>query len=223
MTFWELIEKGGVVMYPIFLFSIVGVVVFFERLWSLQRRFVVPPGFVRALRNVVQRGDLATAETMAAENGSAFANVAAAGVRHHADGRARMKEAMEERGQVEVAQLGKLVDVCGTVAAVEPLMGLLGTVFGMIKLFKDVAQTVDPAIPDLARGIWEALITTAAGLSVAIPVYVGYRYLLSRVDSLAAELEAESIQLLDVLAPPAGQRAPEPERPTAAPAPEGAR
>lgn len=220
MTFWELMDKGGVVMYPIFFFSVVGIVVFIERLWSLQRRFVVPPGFVRALRNTVKRGDLANAETLAAESGTAFANVATAGIRHYPDGRSRMKEAMEERGQVEVAQLSKLVDVCGTVAAIEPLMGLLGTVFGMIKLFKDVADKVDPAIPDLARGIWEALITTAAGLSIAIPVYIGYRYLMGRVDNLAAQLEAEALELLDVLSPPAGRPSTEP---VAAPSAEGAR
>lgn len=214
MTLSELLEKGGALMYPILLACAVAIVAFIERLWTLQRRNVVPQGFVRALKNLVRRGELGTAETLCAENGSAFANVASAGIRHRSGGRAGMKEAMEETGQIETARLGRFVGVTGTVAAIAPLLGLLGTVTGMIKVFKDIAEQADPQIAILARGIWEALLTTGAGLTVAIPAYLGYRYLLSRVDALATEMEEQALELLDVVtgqapAPAEGER---PER-----------
>lgn len=199
MTLYELLEKGGALMYPILIASVVAIVTFIERLWSLQRRLVVPQGFVRALRNLVQRGELGTAETLCAENGSAFAIIAASGLRHRGAGRAGMKEAMEETGQLEASRLGRFVGLTGTVATISPLLGLLGTVTGMIKVFKDVAQQADPQINVLARGIWEALLTTGAGLTVAIPSYLGYRYLLSRVDLLATEMEEQALELLDVV------------------------
>ena len=210
MDLYDLMEKGGVLMYPILLASIVSAVAFFERLWSLQRRLVIPQGFVRALRNLVRRGDLGTAETLCAENGSAFAIVSAAGIRHRLGGRARMKEAMEEAGRVETAKIGRFVGITGTMATITPLLGLLGTVTGMIQVFKDVADKADPEIGVLAGGIWEALLTTGAGLTVAIPSYLGYRYLLSRVDRLSTEMEEEGVALLDAASLP-GVGAPGPD------------
>ena len=199
MTLYEMMEKGGVLMYPILLASLISLVAFFERLWWLQRRYVIPQGFVRALRNLVTRDDLGTAETLCAENGSAFAKVAASGIRHHRAGRPRMKEAMEETGRMETARIGRFVGITGVVATITPLLGLLGTVTGMIQVFRDVASKQNPEIGVFAGGIWEALLTTGAGLSVAIPSYLGYRYLLSRVDLLANAMEEESVSLLDAV------------------------
>ncbi len=199
MDIYELMEKGGALMIPILLASVIAAMAFFERTWSLQRRSVVPGGFIRALRNLIGRRDLDTAETLCAENGSSFAHVVQAALRHRGGGRALMKEAMEEAGQLETVRLGRFVGITGTVATISPLLGLLGTVTGMIKVFKDVAELSDPQINVLARGIWEALLTTGAGLTVAIPSFLGYRYLLSRVDLLATEMEEQALEMLDAI------------------------
>ena len=113
---------------------------------------------------------------------------------------------MEDMGRRQMQRLERYVGAVGALASVTPLMGLLGTVLGMIAVFQGVVEEagaegmVDPTA--LAGGIWEALVTTAAGLGVAIPLYLGYRYLLGRLDSLAVEMEEASSNLLDALAPP---------------------
>ena len=199
-----MMDKGGALMYPILAAFFVAALTFLVRVWFLQRRFVLPAGFVRALRNLVERRRLADAETFCARNGSAFARIAGTALRVQGQGRDRMKTAMEELGQLEVARMSRFVNVVGTVATIAPLLGLLGTVTGMIKVFKDVAQQTDPQIGVLARGIWEALLTTGAGLSVAIPSYVAYRYLLSRIDILSAEMEEQALIFLDEMPEGAG-------------------
>lgn len=186
-------------MYPIMLAGAAAVFVFVERSWALQRRFIAPDGLVRALTSLVQRGDFATAETTAVENDTPFARVAVVGLRARLGGRAAIKEAMEETGQIEASRLTRLVGVAGTVATVTPLLGLLGTVLGMIQVFQDVAEQIDPQIGVLARGIWQALLTTGAGLTVAIPSFLAYRFLLGRAERLSVEMEERSLTLLELI------------------------
>ncbi len=209
MSLWELMDKGGALMVPILVAFFVASTTFLVRVWFLQRRLVLPDGFLRALKNLLARGRAADAETLCAENGSAIAKVVGAGLRLRDQGRERMKTAMEELGRLQVARLSRFVNVVGTVATIAPLLGLLGTVTGMIKVFKDVAQQADPQIGVLARGIWEALLTTGAGLTVAIPSYIAYRYLLSRVEHMSAEMEEQALEVLD--ATPARAASPEAE------------
>jgi biopolymer transport protein ExbB len=125
-------------------------------------------------------------------------------------GRDELKSLVEDVGKRELARMERFIEAMGTTASVEPLLGLLGTVTGMIQVFQKVVVTsrqgaVDPG--QLANGIWQALITTAAGLSVAIVAFVGYRYLLSRTGRHALEMEEGALKLVDVLAPPQGRDA----------------
>jgi biopolymer transport protein ExbB len=202
----EFLEKGGVIMIPIIAFSVVALAIFLERLLALRSVKVVPRDFLALVRKKIDAGLPSEALALCEGNASALAAVLASGVRRAGRTRQVVKEAFEEVGRIEVTHLGKYVELLGTIAAVTPLLGLLGTVVGMIDVFRavvaDVGQTAGAVNPaSLAGGIWAALLTTAAGLSVAIPTYLGYRYLLSRVDSLSIEMEEVSLDLLDVLAP----------------------
>ena len=201
----DLLKQGGVLMIPIGAFSLVALAVFVERLWALQSRRVMPKEFLQLLRRKVSEGRTGEALTLCEGNDSAASMVVASGLRHAGRPRAVIKEAFEEVGRIEVTHLNRFVEVMGTIAATAPLLGLLGTVVGMIDVFRTVVSeagagggAVNPA--SLAGGIWAALLTTAAGLSVAIPVFLGYKYLLSRVDGLAIEMEELSLDLLDLLA-----------------------
>lgn len=198
-----LFVRGGPVMYPIVAGSVVALALFMERIWALRRERVLPMGFRERLRSLVRNGKVSEAEVLCQENASPLANVVAAGLRRAGGTRDQIKEAVIEVGRREVVYLDRFVDLLGTIAAVEPLMGLLGTVTGLIRAFQRVEAlagrggAVNPSA--LAGGIWEALITTAAGLMIGIPAYIGYRYLQSRVDHVVVEIEEESLEIADLL------------------------
>lgn len=198
------LKQGGVLMIPIAAFSVVALGVFLERLWALRPGVVIPRDFLGLIRRKVTEDKAGEALTLCEGNRSAASAVVASGLRHAGRARDVIKEAFEEVGRLEVTHLSRFVEVLGTIAAVTPLLGLLGTVVGMIEVFRTVvaeagtaAGPVNPA--SLANGIWAALLTTAAGLSVAIPAFLGYKYLLSRVDRLAIEMEEVCLDLLDLL------------------------
>lgn len=199
-----LFVKGGVVMYPILAGSVLALALFLERLWSLRREKVIPPDFRSRVRALVRAGKLSEAEVLCQENASSLAIIIGTGLKEAGKTRAEIKEAVTDVGRREVTHLERFVDFLGTIAAVEPLMGLLGTVTGLIRAFQRVeAQAakgggVNPG--DLAGGIWEALITTAAGLVVAIPAYLGYRYLQARISTLIVEMEEDSLDVADLIA-----------------------
>lgn len=199
-----LFVQGGPVMYPIALGSVVALALFLERSWALRRESVVPAAFRSRIRGLVREGKLSEAEVLCQENRSALAELIGAALKDAGKPRAQIKETVTEVGRREVAHLEKHIEFLGTVAAVEPLMGLLGTVTGLIRAFQRVEGLAQQGggvnAGALAAGIWEALITTAAGLVVAIPAYLGYRYLLGRVTGLVVELEEDSLEISGIIA-----------------------
>ncbi|MCH9679971.1 MAG: MotA/TolQ/ExbB proton channel family protein [Deltaproteobacteria bacterium] len=202
MDLAELFEQGGPLMWVILVVSVVGVAVFLERLWSLQRAKVLPRAFVDRIRAMVTKGKTSEALLLCEENGSSVALLMAAALRSfgHGKDRAQTKESVEEVGNREVAQLDRNVEVVGTVASASPLIGLLGTVIGMIQVFKGFVETYPQVRPDaFAQGIWQALITTAAGLTVAIPMLVAYKFLQGRNDRIIVAMEEDAMGIVDLL------------------------
>ena len=200
MSFLDFFDKGGPLMYAVALASVVAITVFFERIWALSTRRVLPEPLVRTLLKLIREGAFDQAETACLKSQSAFAQIAFVALRHRGRPRTVLKEVTDEKGAAEVARLERGVGIVGTMATIAPLLGLLGTVTGMIQVFKKISQEADPQIDVLAGGIWEALVSTGAGLTVAIPCYVGYRFLLGRVDSAALQLEEATIEVVDALA-----------------------
>jgi len=191
-------------MWAILAASIVGVGIFFERLWSTQRSRVLPRAFVDRIRALVAKGKPSEALLLCEENGSSVALVIAASLRafEHSTTRADIKEAVEEVGAREIAHMDRNVEIVGTVATISPLLGLLGTVVGMIQVFRNfVTAYASGAVgPDtFAQGIWQALITTAYGLAVAIPMLLLYRALLDRTNKLVMEMEEDAMAIVNML------------------------
>lgn len=191
-------------MWAILAASVVGVAVFLERLWSLQRGRILPRAFVDRIRGMVSKGKTSEAQLLCEENGSSIALIMAGALRAFEGGksRAQIKEAVEEVGNREVAQLDRNVEIVGTVASVSPLMGLLGTVIGMIQVFQNFVTAYESGIvgPDtFAQGIWQALITTAFGLTVAIPMLMAYKFLQGRNDRLVVAMEEDAMGIVDLL------------------------
>jgi len=194
----DLIIKGGIVMYPIILCSIIALGVFIERLWILRKKAVIPVALVLYVEDMLKKKKIPAALEACEKSDSSIAKIFLAGLKNSGKGMWLVKEAIEERGSRESVILEKNVGMLSTIANLSPLLGLLGTVSGMIKTFKVVSHgSGNPAL--LAGGIAEALITTAAGLCVAIPVLVGYRMLKSKTESLIFEMEESSVRLIEIM------------------------
>lgn len=197
-------EKGGPLMWAILAAAVVGLFVFLERLYSLQRPKIIPRAFVDRIRAMVAKGRTSEALLLCEENGSSIARMMAASLRAYGDGKGRadIKEAVEEVGGREVAHLDKNVEIIATMSSISPLLGLLGTVVGMIQVFQTFVEAYQAgrATPDVfADGIWTALITTAYGLMVAIPLLVLYKFIQGRNDRLVVEMEEDAMGIVDLL------------------------
>ncbi|MEJ2726355.1 MAG: MotA/TolQ/ExbB proton channel family protein [Deltaproteobacteria bacterium] len=195
----DFIAKGGFFIYPIVLCSIIALAVFLERLWVLQRKHVIPSELIRKVEDLLKKQKLSDAIFLCQADPSSIARVFFAGLKNAGRGMWLVKESIEERGGREAAVLEKRVGILSTIANLAPLLGLLGTVSGMIKTFNVISvQGVGNPAP-LAGGIAEALITTAAGLSVAIPTLVCYRIVRDKAESLIFEMEENSIKIIEIM------------------------
>lgn len=195
----DLFSRGGPVMYAIAAASVLGLAVFIERQFALVRSNVLPAEFCERITALIKAGKVHEAMGRCAESESSIARVLLAVLRHADEPLPVVKEAAEEVGRREAARLEKYVGALGTVATVSPLLGLLGTVTGMIGVFQRVSDSGVGDPLQMASGIWEALITTAFGLGVGIPALIAHRYTLSRVDALVLELEEEAMAVLDLV------------------------
>ncbi|MEO7385875.1 MAG: MotA/TolQ/ExbB proton channel family protein [Gammaproteobacteria bacterium] len=195
----EIVIAGGWVMLPIMLCSVVAVAITLERLWTLQPSRVVPRDLSRQVWDWVSTNQLNHQHIQDLRTNSPLGQVLAAGLVSRQQDRSIMKDAVEDTGRHVVHELERYLNTLGSIAAVSPLLGLLGTVTGMIRSFAALTTNgaSDPAT--LAGGISEALITTAAGLMVAIPALIAYRYLRGRVDALVIQMEKEAIAMVEAL------------------------
>lgn len=195
----EIVQAGGWLMLPIIAGSVVAVAIILERLWTLQQRRVVPPDVTAQVWDWVQQGQLDPQHVQQLAQSSPLGQVLATGLSYRHAPREVLKEAIEDSGRHVVHDLERYLNTLGTIAAISPLLGLLGTVSGMIRAFTAITtQGVgDPTV--LAGGISEALITTAAGLAVAIPALIAHRYLRGRIDALVVQIEKESIRFVEAL------------------------
>lgn len=201
----EFLSKGGVLMIPIGASSIIGLALFLERLWSLQRTKILPARFLEIVSRLLQERRYAEAEALCMQHNNPMASILGAGIRYAGRDRELIKEVMEETGRREIFFMERFSNVLGSISTITPLMGLLGTVVGLIQMFRRLVGGGEAAAQSmvdvslLAGGIWQALITTAAGLSVAIPIFLAYRYVLSRVDRYAVEIEDVSLKAIELL------------------------
>lgn len=195
----EIVRSGGWLMLPIIICSVVSVAIILERIWTLQPGRVLPKNLTRKVWTWVSNNQLEPVHIKSLQDGSPLGEILAVGLTNRHNGREIMKESIEDAGRHVVHDMERYLNTLGTIAAISPLLGLLGTVIGMVKVFAAITAhgVGDPAV--LAGGISEALITTAAGLSVAIPSLIGYRYLRGKVDALVVQMEKEAVTLTEAL------------------------
>lgn len=195
----ELIKAGGWVMAPIIALAILALAIILERFWSLRRQEVLPPGLGEEVRDWARGRELDPKHIDILRRNSPLGELLAAGldVRHRP--REIIKERIEDVGRHVAHRMERFLNTLGTIAAVAPLLGLLGTVFGMIEMFLDILTAGVGDANRLAGGIGQALISTAAGLCVAIPAVIFHRYLRGRITGYVVEMEQQATALLDAL------------------------
>jgi len=192
--------KGGLLMWPILLCSIITIAIVIERYFVLRQASVNVPRFMIQIRELMKKGDIVEAINYCSEINSPIANIVRKGLSKYQFGMERIKESIESAGKQEIYKLEKGLSVLATISGVAPLLGFLGTVTGMISAFMRIESLGGNASPsDLAGGIWEALLTTAFGLSVGIIAYLFYNYFVTRINKLISEMEITSTDFIDVL------------------------
>jgi len=195
----EIIYAGGWVMAPIILCSILALTIIGERFWALRRNNVIPPGVGQQVEDWAARHELDRRHIDQLRTGSAMGRVLAAALVNRNRSRDLIKEAVEDTGRHVVHELERFLNTLGTIAGISPLLGLLGTVLGMIKVFSTILTQGVGNANQLAGGIAEALITTAAGLTVAIPSFFFYRYFKGRVAAYVVAMEEQAINLIEAI------------------------
>jgi len=196
---WLFIQKGGVFMYPIILCSVVSLAIVFEKLWVLRKSRIMPDGLPESIEELIKEGRISEASALCYRENTAFSRIALKAIRNANQDRELLREVVEESGKLEVKEMEKYLEGMSTIASVSTLLGLLGTISGMIKIFSVISleKVVNPA--NLAGGISEALYTTAAGLTVAIPTVVLYKYFYSRTRKFATEMEQGIFNIVKLL------------------------
>jgi len=195
----EIILAGGWLMAPILLCSTLSVAIIIERFWTLRKSKVTPKGLGDMVETWAARDELDSRHINQLKTGSPLGRIFAAAMANRKRSRDILKEAVEDTGRQVVHDLERFLNTLGTIAGISPLLGLLGTVIGMIKVFSAIMISGVGNANVLAGGISQALITTAAGLTVAIPSYFFYRYFSGRVSELVLSMEEQAIHLIDCI------------------------
>ena len=213
MTFLQLILRGGWFMLPIVLCSLGAVALILERMIALRKKTIIPPGFLEGLSRI-GLGDRQAAMDYCRKSNTPVGRVIAVGIRKLPQGEEAVERAIEDAGANEVAKLRRNLRSLYSISVVAPMLGLVGTVSGMIAAFQVAARGGMGKAELLAGGIYEALITTLGGLSVAIPVLISYYYFLGKIDRIVAEMNDVSERFLEEQVLPAAQKikpAPQPQ------------
>jgi len=198
----EIIRKAGIFVYPILLCSIVGLSIFLQKMWILRTNRILPDIFLDRLYAYLSKNKFSEALNLSTLNNSSIARIAYAALQKNGSPKEQIKESMEGAGRREAGELSRYIEGLATISNVSTLLGLLGTISGMIKIFSVISENtiVDPS--SLAGGISEALYTTAFGLLVAIPAFIAYKYLVGRSDEFVNELEDESKRIMEEMSMP---------------------
>lgn len=196
---FEIMLAGGWLMLPILFCSVIALAIVIERLWALRKSRVIPQDLVTEIWVKIKEKKLTARNLTEIQEASSLGRVLVAGLTNMSRGRDQMKEAIEDAGRHEMHRLERYLNTLGTVASISPMLGLLGTVTGMIKVFTAISAVGVGNAGALSTGISEALLTTAFGLAVAIPALLAFRYLRGRVDGLVVYMEQEALKMIDII------------------------
>mgnify|MGYP000158953703 FL=1 len=195
---WEIIQAAGWPIWPLILTSIIGVAIILERFWSLRKSQIIPDGLIVEIKTMIKQNNLDNNKVNILKNSSPLGDLLAVAIAKRKDSVEVIKSALDERAGIIVHNLERYLGVLVTIATVAPLLGLFGTIIGMVELFSSFTSSGhDVAV--FARGISIALYNTAGGIVVAVPAMIAYRFFRSKIDNYLNEMEHYAIQIVEIL------------------------
>ena len=195
---WEIIQAAGWPIWPLILTSIIGVAIILERFWSLRKSQIIPDGLIVEIKTMIKQNNLDDNKVNILKNSSPLGDLLAVAIAKRKDSVDVIKSALDERAGIIVHNLERYLGVLVTIATVAPLLGLFGTIIGMVELFSSFTSSGhDVAV--FARGISIALYNTAGGIVVAVPAMIAYRFFRSKIDNYLNEMEHHAIQIVEIL------------------------
>lgn len=202
LSFLDLIIKGGPIMIPIGILSIAALYLFFERLFYINRAARMDQNFMNTIKDSIHRGNIDAASALCKSTNTALSKMVYKGVKRLGAPIQDIERSIESAGKVEISNMEKNVAILGTIAAIAPMFGFLGTIFGVIKIFYNIALADNISIGLIAGGLYEKMITSAAGLLIGIMAYVFHHILLMKIDRTIAKMEAEAVEFIDIIQEP---------------------
>ncbi|MDC0475676.1 MotA/TolQ/ExbB proton channel family protein [Methylophilaceae bacterium] len=195
---WEIIQAAGWPIWPLILTSIIGVAIILERFWSLRKSQIIPDGLMIEIKTMIKQNNLDDNKVNILKNSSPLGDILSVAIAKRKDSIEGIKSALDERAGFIVHNLERYLGVLVTIATVAPLLGLFGTIIGMVELFSSFTSSGhDVAV--FARGISIALYNTAGGIVVAVPAMIAYRFFRSKIDNYLNEMEHYAIQIVEIL------------------------
>jgi biopolymer transport protein ExbB len=202
LRFGDLLVKGGVIMIPIGLLAVLGLVIFFERYFTIRKASKNESNLLIQVRSSIHTGNLESAIAICRNNNSPLGRMLQKGLLRIGRPIKDIEGAIENIGKLEVAKLEKNINILGIIAGVAPMFGFLGTIYGVIKIFYDIAQSGNLSIGVISGGLYVKMVTAAAGLFVGMVAYICYHILNMMVDKVILSLETEAIEFIDLLEEP---------------------
>ncbi|MBC6612898.1 MotA/TolQ/ExbB proton channel family protein [Hymenobacter sp. BT507] len=199
LSLLDLILKGGWIMVPIFLLSFVSIYIMIERYITIRRAATMPSGFMGSIKSLMVRGDLQGAKMLCAQTPSPLARMIEKGIRRIGLPLQEIEASVENVGKIEVARLEKGIGVLGIIAGIAPMLGFVGTIIGVIKIFYSISTTGDFGIAQISGGLYTKMVTSAAGLIVGIIAHIGYHWLSIMVENLVVRMENSAVEFMDIL------------------------
>jgi len=202
INLWSLLNKGGWIMYPLYLLLAAAIFVFFERLIAIRKASRIDPNFMNIVRDNIITGNVTAARNLARNTDNPVARIIDKGIQRIGKPIDAIEKSMENVGRLEMYKMERNLNILSLIAGIAPMFGFLGTIIGMITLFYEINSTGNFELGTIAGGIYVKMITSATGLIIGVIAYVGYNYLSTQVDKTANKMEASSSEFIDVLQEP---------------------
>jgi biopolymer transport protein ExbB len=202
ISMWRLLEKGGFIMYPLYLLLVAAIFVFVERLIAIRKAARIDDNFMRIIRDNIVTGNVSAARSLTKNTNNPVARMIDKGIQRIGKPIDAIEKSMENVGKLEMYQMEKNLSILSLIAGIAPMFGFLGTIVGMVQLFYGIASTGEYTLNTIAGGIYTKMITSATGLIIGLIAYVGHNYLSTQIDKTANKMEMASAEFIDILQEP---------------------
>lgn len=202
ISMWDLLQKGGAIMYPLYLLLLLAVFVFFERLIAIRKASKIEGNFMNIIRDNIMTGNISAAKNLSKNTDNPVARMIDKGLQRVGKPIDAIEKSMENVGKLEMYKMERNLSILSLVAGIAPMFGFLGTIIGMVQLFYGIASTGEYTLNTIAGGIYTKMVTSASGLIIGMIAYVGYNFLSTQIDKTANKMEAASSEFIDILQEP---------------------